>query len=59
MNHNEWYEQEEDQLVEDLNNGLITREHFNQAMRELNREMRSMTEEAAQEAYDREMENWR
>jgi predicted RNA-binding protein associated with RNAse of E/G family len=55
---NTQFEREEDQLVEDLNSGRITRDEFNRAMRELIRDTRAAAEEAAQQAYDNEMERW-
>jgi len=52
------FEREEDYLVEQVNSGLISREEFNKQMRELQRDYRAAAQEAAQDAYDREMERW-
>ena len=52
-------EREEDQLERDLADGMITAQEFNKQMRDLQREYRYAAEEAAQIAYDNEMENWR
>ena len=49
-------EREEDALTEEYNNGDMSLSEYNQAMQELHREYRAYAEEAAQEAYDREME---
>jgi hypothetical protein len=54
---NAW-EREEDALVEQFNNGEISRKEFDQEMRELHQDMRAAANEAAQEAYDQVMENW-
>lgn len=51
-------EREEQDLCDQLNNGEISRSQFNNEMRELQREYRAMEEEACQEAYDKEAENW-
>lgn len=52
------FEREEDQLVKDLNEGRITRDEYNKQMRELQRDYHASANEAAQDAYDREMERW-
>lgn len=52
------YEREYDHLVELVNSGQITQAEFNQHIRDLNRDYRESAQEAAQEAYDREMSNW-
>ena len=51
-------EREEDALTEEYNNGDMSLSEYNQAMQELHREYRAYAEEAAQEAYDREMDGW-
>ena len=48
----DWYEKAEDELVEQFNNGEITRKEFNYEMSELRRELRQLAEDAAQETYD-------
>ena len=45
-----WYEEAEDELCEQLNNGEITTEEFNKEMSELRREVRAEAEEAAEQA---------
>ncbi len=52
------YDREEQQLCDDYNAGLITREEYNRQMRELQRDYRAAAEEVAREAYDREMDRW-
>lgn len=52
------WEREEDQLCNDLNAGLITREEYNKQMREISRDRHAAAQEAAQDAYDREMDRW-
>lgn len=51
-------EREEQRLCDLLNRGYITQAEFNKQMRDLQREYRAMAQDAAQEAYDREMDNW-
>lgn len=53
-----WYERAEDQLVDDLNNGLLSRSEFDAEMRELNAQYRQAAEDAAQDAYDNYMGAW-
>lgn len=48
----DWYDKAEDELVEQLNNGEITRKEFDSEMSELRRELRQQAEDAAQETYD-------
>lgn len=52
------FDREEQQLSDDYNAGLITREEYNRRMRELQRDYRDAAAEAAEQAYDREMSNW-
>jgi hypothetical protein len=54
---NQW-DREEQQLENDYAAGLITREEYNRAMRELTRDYRWAAESSAQEAYEREMDRW-
>jgi hypothetical protein len=54
---NQW-EREEAQLERDLNDGRISRKQYDDAMRELARDQRDAAEEAANEAYNRELERW-
>ena len=51
-----WFEKEEDRLTEALNRGEISDQEFSEAMRDLQRELRESAEEAARDAYDREMD---
>jgi len=51
-------QREEERLAEQLECGQITLQEFNQELKELHREYREQAEESAQEAYDREFENW-
>lgn len=53
-----WFEQAEDQLVRELNEGRITQFEYNKELRELQREYRDAAQEAAHDAYEREMGNW-
>jgi len=52
------FEREEQFLEDQLANGEITNSEFNEEMRELQRDYTMAAEEAAQGAYNREMENW-
>lgn len=52
------FDREENHLVEQFNSGLITRDEYNKQMRELQRDYRAAAQEAAQDAYDREMDRW-
>jgi hypothetical protein len=51
-------EREEQDLCDRVNSGEISTTEYNQEMRDLQREYRGMAEEAAQDAYDNEMNNW-
>jgi hypothetical protein len=51
-------DREEEQLEHDLENGVITRQEFNEGMRDLQREYREAAQQSAQDAYDREMGLW-
>lgn len=51
-------EREERILEEELEKGSITQREFNEAMRDLQRDYNGAAEEAAQDAYRRELENW-
>ena len=48
----DWFDREEDLLVEQVNSGAISRKEFDDEMRALRAEYRRQAEEAAQEAYD-------
>lgn len=53
-----WYDKAEDQLERELMNGLITQTEYNKEMRALQREYQEEARSAAEQAYNREMENW-
>lgn len=52
------FEQAEDDLVEQYNNGFLDNHEFNVEMRELGREYAEEAEMAAEEAYWAEREQW-
>jgi polyhydroxyalkanoate synthesis regulator phasin len=52
------YEREEELLDEQYANGQITREEHTRAVNELWRDYRDAAQEAAREAYERELGNW-
>lgn len=52
------FEREEAAITEMLNNGELTVAQYNEAMRDLEREYRGAMEDACQDAYDRERDNW-
>lgn len=49
-------EREEESLVNDLNDGLITQREFNQRMLDLQRDARAELEQEAWDAYERVMD---
>lgn len=51
-------EKAEDDLVRQYNEGIIDQATFQDEMRAMADDERAMAEEAAQDAYDREMERW-
>jgi hypothetical protein len=53
-----WYDKAEKQLEDDYAAGILSAEEYNEQMRDLQREYRDAADDAAQNAYDREMENW-
>jgi len=52
------WDREEEQLCNDVNSGRITPAEYNRQMREIARDRAAAAREAAQDAYDREMERW-
>lgn len=52
------FEKEEQAIADAYNDGEISMQEYNEEIRALNDERRWMAQEAAQEAYDREMEQW-
>ena len=52
------FDREVDFLEAQLERGEISLQEFNREMRELQRDYIAAAEEAAQEAYDREMDRW-
>ena len=51
-------EREEEELERRYNDGEITIKEYNRELQELYRDYRAYAEEAAQDAYDAEMERW-
>ena len=51
-------EREEEALEKQYNDGELTLKEFNKAMAELQAEYREAAHEAAQEAYNRELNEW-
>lgn len=52
------FEREEQSIEDDLANGIISQQEYNNQMRELQRDYRAEAEDSAQQAYDNEMQNW-
>ena len=52
------FEREEQDLEERMESGEMTLREYNYEMRELQRDYAIQAEEAAREAYDREMDRW-
>ena len=48
----------EDQLHDDYEKGRITRQEFEEELRQLHRDYREAAREAAHEAYERELDRW-
>lgn len=53
-----WIEREERMLADALDRGEISPAEYNRELRELHRAYQGMAEDAAREAYDREMDRW-
>lgn len=53
-----WYEKAEDQIDQELAEGLIDNKEYQRQMRDLRMEMEGEAEERAAEAYDRAMGGW-
>ena len=51
-------EREEENLEQQLEGGEITQQEYNRELQELYRDYRNAAEEAAQNAYDDEIERW-
>lgn len=51
-------EMEEEALIEDYNNGYLTIDEYHRELHDLEADYRAAAEEAAQRAYDRELEGW-
>lgn len=49
---------EEEILLQQYNEGGLSLVEYNARMRDLQRDYRAMSEEAAQDAYEREIERW-
>ncbi len=52
------YEQAEQDIEEQLENGEITQKEYWEQLRALQRDYTESAEEAARDAYDREMDRW-
>jgi polyhydroxyalkanoate synthesis regulator phasin len=52
------YEREEELIDQQYTDGLITREEHTRLVNELWRDYREAAQEAAREAYERELDNW-
>ncbi|WP_161133359.1 hypothetical protein [Schauerella aestuarii] len=53
-----WYEKAEDQIDQELADGLIDQKEYQRQMRDLRDEMRGEAEEAAERAYNDAMGGW-
>ena len=53
-----WYDREEDELVRQLNAGEINQNEFQNAMRDLNAQLRQEAEDNAADAFNRTMGNY-
>lgn len=51
-------EREEEYLEKEYAEGRISLKEYNEQMRDLHREYRQSAQEAAQDAYIRELDNW-
>jgi len=52
------YDREEEQLADDLRNGRIDQAEYNRQFQALQRDYREAAQEAAERAYENEMERW-
>lgn len=52
------YDREEQYIIDQMNSGTISQQEGRQQLRELQRDYRAAAQEAAQDAYDREMDRW-
>lgn len=53
-----WYEKAEDEIDQQLADGLIDSKEYQRQMRDLRAEMRGEAEEAARDAYNDAMGDW-
>lgn len=58
MEYGSQYDREEEQIGLDYDEGRISLKERDELLRELRQDYRWQAEEAAQEAYDREMNRW-
>jgi len=58
MSYQDEMEKEEQHLCDQVNAGEITQQEFDREMRDMRYAARWQAQEAAQEAYDREMDRW-
>lgn len=52
------YDREEEQIINDMNAGLISAAEGRKQLRDLQSDYREAAQESAREAYDREMDRW-
>ncbi len=52
------YDREEQYIIDQMNSGMISQQEGRKQLRELQRDYRAAAQEAAQDAYDREMDRW-
>lgn len=58
MNREDAFEREMDEIYEACNSGQITAAERDRQLRDLRADYRAAAHEAAQDAYERELENW-
>lgn len=58
MNNREQFDFEENELIEQYNDGKISKQQFNNEMRILRRTYQEQSEEAAEQAYRDEKDRW-
>lgn len=52
------FDREEAAIIDEMNSGAISQEEGRRALRDLQRDYRDSAEEAAREAYERELGSW-
>ena len=53
-----YFDKQVDILDDELANGMITTQEYNEQVRELERDYREMADQAAQDAYEDERSRW-